>query len=276
MDENPILHLDQIHFRYENLEVLRGIDLRVAAGETLVVVGPSGGGKTTLLKCIDLLVLPQAGMIRLSGETVYKAAPLNGNRGGLKSLCRALLGLETESIVRTLRVPLHRYRRKFGMVFQEFNLWPTHTIRENIAAPLIWQGSREVAGQANQRVQECAQLVQIEDLLDRYPGEISGGQRQRAAIARALAVRPEVLLLDEITSALDPELVSGILELVEELATAGRTMILVTHHLEFARRIGTRIAYLENGSLIGPFLPPDFFGQNDPVISQFVSHLRRG
>ena len=272
MNAELILQLKGVSLRYGDVEVFRAIDLDVPRGEILVIVGPSGGGKTSLLKCINLLLLPQAGVIRFREQVVYEANAVE-RKTGLAAIGRSLLGMPNDSVDRSLKVSLHEYRRGFGMVFQEFNLWPTHTLWENIAAPLTWQRSRTKSSEVAERVRECARLVQIADLLERYPGEVSGGQRQRAAIARALAVEPEVLLLDEITSALDPELVGEILGLVEQLVASGRTMIFITHHLEFARRIATRIAFLGGGVLLGPFSPAGFFEQECPSISQFVGHL---
>jgi polar amino acid transport system ATP-binding protein len=159
------------------------------------------------------------------------------------------------------------------MVFQEFNLWPDLTIEENIAGPLKWMHGSDPS-KIRDRVVQCAKLVQIESILQKYPNEVSGGQKQRAAIARALAPRPEVLLFDEITSALDPDLAFEILQIIEALTKTGITMVVVTHHMNFARRVSHGIAFMAGRRLRPVQKPEDFFRSITPEIRDFLRHVQ--
>lgn len=249
-----LLGLSNITKIYQGENALLNVTLEINKGEVLAIIGPSGSGKTTLLKIMNLIVLPDSGSISFGGNTIYKANSIIKETFHFSKLSRYLIGKPNNlPSIEPLSKPLNEYRRNFGLVFQEYNLWPNLTLFENIAAPLKWS-LRLPLSEIEQRVEKYSQLVQIEEILDKYPNEASGGQKQRAAIARALVTNPLILLLDEITSALDPELISGILELIEELKERGHTMVIVTHYMSFARRIADRLAFIQHGVIhdMGP------------------------
>jgi polar amino acid transport system ATP-binding protein len=210
--------------------VLDGVDLDVHKGEVVVVIGPSGSGKTTLLRCINLLVTYDEGSIQVDGVEV-------GFRNGASGVRRRRSDRE-----------LSRIRADIGMVFQLFNLFPHLTARENVML-----GLRKVRGlsaaEAKRIAEQWLARVGLADKLDSLPSQLSGGQQQRVGIARAVAMDPKVLLLDEITSALDPELVGEVLTVVQELAQEGMTMIVVTHEMTFARDVGSRIVFMDGGRI---------------------------
>lgn len=267
----PILAAEGLSVSLGRRQVLRNVNVAVAPRDALVVVGPSASGKTTLLKCLDLLLVPDEGVLRFEGSQVLAARPVR--RTWWKYAAGHLLGRKkTENDVR-ISTQIDQYRRNFGVVFQEFNLWPHLTLGENIGAPLRWR--RGMGKDAvRERVQLAAEQVQI-DLLDRYPFEVSGGERQRAALARALVVEPKVLLLDEITSALDPELVADMLSLIAKLRDAGYTMVVVTHHVRFAQRLGTQAAFMYGGQIIEQGPVDRFFGApSTPELRDFLDHFR--
>ncbi len=209
-------------------KVLRGVSFCVSKGSVLAIIGPSGSGKTTLLKCINLLLPIDGGQIVLHGETI---AEFDGKTGQLQ-----------------IRVEPSIVRKKVGMVFQEWNLWPNKTVRGNIA-----EGPRFVLGQsksdASSLAEELCAKVRLSEKLDAYPEELSGGQKQRAAIARALAMNPEVLMLDEVTSALDPSLVGEVLDVISGLKSEQQTLLIVTHHMEFAKAVADEVAFLWRGKI---------------------------
>jgi polar amino acid transport system ATP-binding protein len=273
MPAENLLEAKHLDVSYQGKRVYSNASLSIKAGEVLTIVGPSGSGKTTLLKSLMLLLFPSRGTIWLREALVYEAEDPRDKAGPVGSYVKSLLGKSRDDIYRRINIPLDQYRRNFGMVFQDFNLWPDYTIAENIAAPLIWN-SELSRKEISQRVRECAQIVQIESLVDRYPYEVSTGQRQRAAIARALVGRPDILLLDEVTSALDPELVQEILLLIEGLAQSGITMIIVSHLLQFARRVSNNIVFLANGTLYPSMSPQEFFAASNPPIAAFLSHFQ--
>lgn len=217
-DTNPILAISDLHKYFGRLEVLKGISLDVREGEVLALIGASGSGKSTLLRCINRLEAPTSGTIRFRGDEVL---PDN----------------------------LNAMRREIGMVFQRFNLFPHLTALENVTlAP------RKVLGmdprEADQEGMELLRQVHLEIKADNYPGELSGGQQQRVAIARALALRPALMLFDEPTSALDPELVGEVLEVMRDLAGGGRTMLVATHEMGFAREVSNRVLFLDGGRIL--------------------------
>ncbi len=266
-----ILKVFELTAAYDQKVVFANATMTLTPGEVLVIVGPSGCGKTTFLKCLNLLILPTKGDIWLNGHKIYEAFNTR-YYSPIFRIARQALGFNTNKTDLHIHSVLHTYRRHFGMVFQEFNLWPDYTLRNNIAAPLRWN-SKITRTEILDRTIETARLVQIEDILDKYPGEVSGGQRQRVAIARALAPKPDILLLDEITSALDPDLVYEVLQIIEKLAHTGITMVLVTHHMRFARRIADRIAFLNAGVLCEPEKPETFFSSQKVEILEFLRHL---
>lgn len=225
------ISVEQLHKSFGANEVLKGIDLTADRGEVISVLGSSGSGKSTLLRCMNLLEIPDSGIVRVTGEEVL----MKTNRKG-QSLPADMKQVE-------------RIRAKLAMVFQQFNLWAHMTILDNVMeAPIhvLKQNRAEVRERAIQYLNK----VGIGDKLDAYPIHLSGGQQQRAAIARALCIEPEVMLFDEPTSALDPELVGEVLQVMRDLADEGRTMIVVTHEMGFAREVSSRTIFLEQGLII--------------------------
>ena len=223
-----MLKLAGIHKRFGDLEVLRGIDLEVGKGEVVCVLGPSGSGKSTLLRCINLLEPPEQGHIFLEGRDICR---------GPKS------GTGEESW------ELDYVRQRVGIVFQQFNLFPHRTALQNVtmAPEKVLKRTR---GVAQAKGSELLTRVGLADKLNEYPERLSGGQQQRVAIARALAMDPHVMLFDEVTSALDPELVKEVLDVIRELAQEGMTMLVVTHELGFARDVGDRVVFMDGGVIV--------------------------
>ncbi len=226
----PTLTVDCLHKRFGSLEVLTGISLTACSGDVISVLGSSGSGKSTLLRCINFLEIPDSGTIAVCGERVR-----------MKTTRR---GTTMPADIRQVE----RIRTKLAMVFQQFNLWSHMTILENIIeAPVhVLHVPRKAA---MERARVYLNKVGIYDKLNAYPAHLSGGQQQRAAIARALAMEPEVMLFDEPTSALDPELVGEVLQVMRALAEEKRTMIVVTHEMGFAREVSSRIIFLDQGRI---------------------------
>ncbi len=223
-----ILKLEHVSKKFHDLTVLEDLNLSVKRGEVIVVVGTSGCGKSTLLRCINGLEKLQAGRIIFEGENIDYDKNLS------------------------------RLRQKIGMVFQSYELFPHKTVLENITlAPLVVQkrDKKEVVREAK----ELLKKMGLEQKADSYPRELSGGQKQRAAIARALCMHPDVLLFDEVTAALDPEMVHEVLEVILNLANQGRTMLIVTHEMQFARAVADRILFLEDGRILEEGSPEEFF-----------------
>ncbi len=225
----PLLRVTGLHKRFGALEVIKGIDLDVAPGECVAILGASGSGKSTLLRCLNFMELPTAGCVELGGQPVGTAPARGANTERIYS--------EPE---------LTRVRQRVGMVFQQFNLFPHMTAIEN-----VMEGLRTVRGMPRNKARELAigQLTRVglADKADVYPARLSGGQKQRVAIARALAMEPELLLFDEPTSALDPELVGEVLNVIRALAQEGRTMLLVTHEVGFAYHFASRVIFIADG-----------------------------
>lgn len=226
----PALDIEDVHKSFGRLEVLKGISLTARQGDVIALLGASGSGKSTFLRCINLLEPPDAGRIRVTGEEI-RLVP--GRRGGL---------------VPADRRQVERVRTRLGMVFQQFNLWSHMTVLENvIEAPVHVLGLPR--REAVERAEALLAKVGIRDKRDHYPAQLSGGQQQRAAIARALAMEPAVLLFDEPTSALDPELVGEVLKVMRDLALEGRTMLVVTHEIGFAREVASEVVFLHEGRI---------------------------
>jgi octopine/nopaline transport system ATP-binding protein len=226
----PVVSLGGIEKRFGRLEVLRGITLEAREHEVIAIIGSSGSGKSTLLRCINLLETPDAGEVTVGGETIALRARRDGHREPID------------------RRQVDRVRTQLGMVFQQFNLWSHLTVLENvIEAPVHVQ--RRPRAECVAEAEALLDKVGIADKRDQYPSQLSGGQQQRAAIARALAMRPQVLLFDEPTSALDPELVGEVLRVIRALAAEGRTMLVVTHELAFAREVSSRVIFLHEGRI---------------------------
>ena len=222
------LQVDNIHKRFGSNEVLKGVSLSAHAGDVISIIGSSGSGKSTFLRCINLLEKPHEGSIQVAGEQL-KLVP--GKNGELQAADAQQLA---------------RLRTKLAMVFQHFNLWAHMTVLQNIIeAPVHVMGlSRE---QAIETARKYLAKVGLEGKEDAYPAHLSGGQQQRVAIARALAIEPEVMLFDEPTSALDPELVTEVLKVMKNLALEGRTMVVVTHEMGFAREVSNHLLFLHQG-----------------------------
>jgi ABC-type polar amino acid transport system ATPase subunit len=230
-----MVKLQGVRKRFGQLEVLKGVDLDVAKGEVVCILGPSGSGKSTLLRCVNLLEPPEEGEIFLEGRDICKGP---GSGTGEQSW------------------QLDFVRQRVGMVFQQFNLFPHKTVMENVTlAP------RTVLGKPKQECEATArrllERVGLADKLTQYPERLSGGQQQRVAIARALAMEPHVMLFDEVTSALDPELVKEVLDAMRELAEEGMTMLVVTHEMGFAREVADRVVFMDGGVIVEQGKPAD-------------------
>jgi polar amino acid transport system ATP-binding protein len=233
----PMVKAKDVHTRFGRLEVLKGISLQVAPGEVMCLIGPSGSGKSTLLRCVNHLEKINRGRLWVDGKLVgYKEA------GG------KLYELPEPQIA--------RHRADVGMVFQRFNLFPHMTAIQNvIEAPIRVKKTRK--REALTRGQELLERVGLADKVDEYPARLSGGQQQRVAIARALAMDPKLMLFDEVTSALDPELVKEVLDVMRELARMGMTMIVVTHEMGFARDVADEVVFMDEGTVVERGKPAD-------------------
>ena len=242
--DQPIIRLDEVHKSFGKVEVLKGVTFDVAKGEVVCVIGPSGSGKSTLLRCINALVPIDKGSIKVEGQEVHDPA---------------LDKLEL--------------RKKVGMVFQQYNLFPHKTALDNVMmAPIhvLKRAKDEVEAQARGLIKK----VRLEGKEAAYPGELSGGQQQRVAIARSLAMNPDIMLFDEVTAALDPETVKEVLVTIRELAEEGMTCMLVTHEMGFAREIGDHIYFTDRGVIVEHGPPATFFkSASDPRTREFLSQI---
>ena len=245
MSENGwALSLEDVHKRFGRNEVLRGIDLKLAEHEVVCLIGASGSGKSTLLRCVNLLEPVDAGTIVVAGEEITA-------RG----------------------VDVNALRRKIGIVFQSYNLFPHMSVLENVTL-----GPRKALGlsraEATEQATELLGRFGLADKRDDYPDRLSGGQQQRVAIVRALALKPEVMLLDEVTSALDPELVAEVLHVIRELAAGGMTMLIATHEMSFARDIASRVCFLDAGVILEQGPPATIFSSpQEPRTRQFLDRI---
>ena len=245
--------LKDLHKSFGRLEVLKGISLTAREGEVVSILGASGSGKSTMLRCVNLLEIPDGGEITVAGETVRLA---RGRHGEMRPV-------EPAQIV--------RLRSRIGMVFQSFNLWSHKTILENvIEAPIHVQ--KRPRDECIEEAEALLAKVGIAEKRNHYPAHLSGGQQQRAAIARALAMRPALMLFDEPTSALDPELVGEVLRVMRGLAEEGRTMLVVTHEMGFAREVSSRVVFLHQGLVEAEGTPAELFGgSGSDRFRQFVA-----
>ena len=224
-----VLEISQLHKNFDTNTVIDNLSLEIHEGEVIVILGPSGCGKSTLLRCINALESIQGGQIKLHGEIVSK------NSKNLQSI-----------------------RQKIGMVFQNYELFPHMTVLDNIMlAPIKAQGRTK--DEVKEEALALLKRVGLESKADSFPRQLSGGQKQRVAIVRALCMHPEILLFDEVTAALDPEMVREVLEVILDLANQGKTMLVVTHEMQFARAIADRIIFLDEGQIIEEGTPDDFF-----------------
>jgi len=239
-----VLQIEGLHKSFGKLEVLKGIDLALAEHEVVCLIGASGSGKSTLLRCIDLLEPIDRGRIVIHGEDVTR-------RG----------------------VDVNRVRRHIGIVFQAFNLFPHMTVLRNITLGPT-EALKLPKAEADARALELLERFGLADKRDDYPDRLSGGQQQRVAIIRSLAMQPDILLLDEVTSALDPELVSGVLDLIRELARTGMTMVIATHEMGFARDIANRVCFLDAGTILEEGPPERIFSApREPRTQQFLQSI---
>jgi octopine/nopaline transport system ATP-binding protein len=248
----PALSVKNLHKSFGPVEVLKGISLDAQDGDVISILGSSGSGKSTFLRCINLLETPDSGEVTVGGETIRMQPTKSGSRPAD-------------------RRQVDRMRSKLGMVFQSFNLWTHKTVLENIIeAPMHVQGRSRA--ECIEEAEALLAKVGIAEKRNQYPSHLSGGQQQRAAIARALAMRPQVMLFDEPTSALDPELVGEVLRVMRALAEEGRTMLVVTHEMGFARDVSSRVLFLHKGVVEEDGRPDDVFANSKSErFRQFIS-----
>ncbi|EKX89616.1 Arginine transport ATP-binding protein ArtM [Peptostreptococcus anaerobius] len=227
-EKEVLLELKNLKKSFGNLDVIKGIDLEIDKGDILVIVGPSGSGKSTVLRCMNLLEEPTGGQI------IFEGQPITSGKG------------------------IDKTREKIGMVFQNFNLFPNKTIMDNITlAPMKVKGKSKE--EAEKKAVELLKRVGLIDKKDAYPAQLSGGQQQRIAIARALAMEPDMMLFDEPTSALDPEMVKEVLDVIKELAQEGMTMAIVTHEMGFAKEVADRVIFVDGGVIVEDGTPAEVF-----------------
>ncbi|HSX73734.1 MAG TPA: ATP-binding cassette domain-containing protein [Shinella sp.] len=253
----PAIQVDDLRKRFGAVEVLKGIDFRAHEGEVISILGASGSGKSTFLRCLNLLELPSTGRLHIFGEQV-----------GLRQ--------SGDSLRIADRRQVDRLRTQVAMVFQNFCLWSHMTVLENLMeAPVHVQ--RRNRGEVRDEAEAMLKRVGLSDRASAYPAQLSGGQQQRAAIARALVMKPRVLLFDEPTSALDPELVAEVLKVMRDLAAEGRTMLIVTHEMAFARDVSSWVVFLEQGRIHAEGPPRQLFGGGaNTRFDQFISRFNQG
>jgi polar amino acid transport system ATP-binding protein len=239
-----VITVKNLHKSFGDNEVLRGIDYTVHDGEKIVVIGPSGSGKSTFLRCLNLLEIPTSGEIWLD-----------------------------DTLITDPNVDIDKVRQRMGMVFQHFNLFANLTIMDNITLAPTKLGIMNKE-EARENALALLKRVNLSDKADAYPAQLSGGQKQRIAIVRSLAMNPEVMLFDEPTSALDPEMVGEVLDVMQELAKAGMTMVVVTHEMGFAREVGTKVLFVDEGVIKEENTPAEFFDNpKDPRLQDFLSKV---
>lgn len=244
--------LDNIYKSFDNNQVLKGVSLEIPKNKTTVLIGPSGSGKTTLLRCINLLEIPDSGTVNVNGSsmTFHEGQKVKYSSNEIRNI-----------------------RMKTGMVFQNFQLFPHKTVLENIMEGPITVLKKDRA-ECEKEALSLLEKVGLSDKRDAYPGQLSGGQQQRIAIARALAMDPDVILFDEPTSALDPEMVGEVLELMKELAHTGITMLVVTHEMGFAREVSNRVIFIDDGKIQEDEPPQELFtNPKHPRLKAFLSKM---
>ena len=246
MNDNIIISAQNLkkHFGNGNIKALDGVSADIKKGEVVVVIGPSGSGKSTFLRCLNLMEVPTDGTILFDGNNITD---------------------------KNTNINIHR--QKMGMVFQHFNLFPHKTILQNMTlAPIhLLKKTKE---EANEKAMSLLARVGLEDRANAYPSQLSGGQKQRIAIVRALAMEPDVMLFDEPTSALDPEMVGEVLEVMKELASEGMTMVVVTHEMGFAKEVGDRVLFMDEGKLVEQGTPEEIFNNpQHPRLQEFLSKV---
>lgn len=239
-----MIRVNNLHKSFGKNNVLKGIDEHIEKGEVVVVIGPSGSGKSTFLRCLNLLEEPTSGKVVFEGNDITDK-----------------------------KVDINKIREKMGMVFQQFNLFPHKTVLQNLTiAPIKVKGLSKA--EAEKKAMELLERVGLSNKATAYPSSLSGGQKQRIAIARALAMEPDVMLFDEPTSALDPEMVGEVLNVMKDLAKEGMTMVVVTHEMGFAREVGDRIIFMDNGSIVEQGTPNEIFSNpKNPRTIDFLSKV---
>ena len=239
-----MIRVNNLHKSFGKNDVLKGIDEHIEKGEVVVVMGPSGSGKSTFLRCLNLLEEPTSGKVVFEGNDITDK-----------------------------KVDINKIREKMGMVFQQFNLFPHKTVLQNLTiAPIKVKGLSKA--EAEKKAMELLERVGLSNKATAYPSSLSGGQKQRIAIARALAMEPDVMLFDEPTSALDPEMVGEVLTVMKDLAKEGMTMVVVTHEMGFAREVGDRILFMDNGNIVEQGTPDEIFSNpKNPRTIDFLSKV---
>lgn len=254
-DSAKVIEVENLHKSFGSVEVLKGVSLTACQGEVIAIIGGSGSGKSTMLRCINMLETPTRGSIKVHGELIQMK---NDGKGGLKPASQE---------------QIRKIRTRLAMVFQSFNLWQHMNLLQNvIEVPVHVLGKKK--NQAIEMADELLKRVGLYDKRDTYPAFLSGGQQQRAAIARALAIEPEVMLFDEPTSALDPELIGEVLSVIRDLAKEGRTMLLVTHEMKFAQEVANRIVFLYDGFIEEEGDPKTLFeSPKSEHLKRFISSI---
>ncbi len=258
---NPLIEIEDLHKSFGSLKVIKGITTTIHKGEIVVIIGPSGGGKSTFLRCLNLLEEPTQGRIWFGGEEIVTGGSLQRDVTDL--------GLSHRARERNR----NRYRSDMGMVFQHFNLFAHLTVLDNLTlAPRMIRGVTKE--EAEERAMELLKRVGLSDKAKAYPAQLSGGQKQRIAIVRSLAMQPRVMLFDEPTSALDPEMVGEVLAVMKDLAREHMTMVTVTHELSFAREIADRMLFIDGGVIAVDKPTGEFFGNvENPRLRDFLSKV---
>ena len=255
-NEIPMIQAHEIHKSFGDLKVLNGISFNVASGEVVAIIGPSGSGKSTLLRCINFLEEHDHGEILIDGEPIGYDLNENNIR------------------VRQSENEIAKLRSIVGMVFQSFNLFPHRSVRDNITmAPISVKKINRI--DANDTAEILLEKVGLLDKIDEYPSRLSGGQQQRVAIARALAMEPKVMLFDEVTSALDPELVGEVLNVIKQLAEEGMTMVIVTHEMQFANDVSNKLIFMDSGKIVEVGAPQSLLqNPNSKRLKEFLHRFR--
>ena len=223
-----MIETKQIYKSFDNNEILKGVSFKVEQGEKVVIIGPSGSGKSTLLRCLNLLEIPDKGKVFFENEEINN------------------------------RTDIDKFRQQIGMVFQHFNLFPNLTVKENITVAPVSLGIK-TKEEADKQAERLLRKINLLKKADKYPNQLSGGEKQRVAIVRALAMDPKVMLFDEPTSALDPEMVKGVLEVIQNLAESGMTCVIVTHEMGFAKKISNRVLFIDGGIVAEEGTPEEVF-----------------
>lgn len=244
MNADTLIRVEDLHKDFGSLKVLKGITDHVDKGEVVSVIGPSGGGKSTFLRCLNLLETPTAGKIYFEGVDITDK-----------------------------KVDINLHRQKMGMVFQHFNVFPHMTVGQNITLAPVMLGKKSKT-EAAEQARELLGRIGLLDKIDEYPGKLSGGQKQRLAIVRALAMEPDVMLFDEPTSALDPEMVGEVLQVIKDLVKEGMTTVIVTHEMGFAREVSDRVFFMDGGVIAEQGTPAEIFGApQNPRTKEFLSKV---